>query len=91
MDMLGTQHFVLYREVVLFRIFCITALIAKVGSTGTQFITLFHSFHCHCTAGHGFKLSPVVGKILSELALDLQPSYDLSPFKINRFKTYAKL
>ncbi len=34
--------------------------------------------------GHGFKLSPVVGKILSELALDRQLSYDLSLFKIDR-------
>lgn len=34
---------------------------------------------------HGFKMSPVVGKILSELALGLPVSYDLSYFKINRF------
>ena len=34
--------------------------------------------------GHGFKLGPVVGKILSELALDLPPSYDLSTFRIGR-------
>ena len=37
------------------------------------------------SAGHGFKLSPVVGKILSQLALDQMPSYDMSPFKIRRF------
>jgi hypothetical protein len=43
-------------------------------------------------SGHGFKLSPVIGKILSELALDLPPSYDLSPFKIHRFQSVvAKL
>lgn len=36
-------------------------------------------------SGHGFKLSPVVGKILSELALGRTPSYDLSPFKLSRF------
>ena len=36
-------------------------------------------------AGHGFKLSPVIGKILSELALGLPPSYDLSLFKLSRF------
>jgi len=35
--------------------------------------------------GHGFKLAPVVGKLLSELALDLPPSYDLKPFKMDRF------
>ena len=34
---------------------------------------------------HGFKMSPVLGKILSELALGLPSSYDLSYFKINRF------
>ncbi len=28
-------------------------------------------------AGHGFKLAPVVGKIPTELALDLPPFYDL--------------
>ena len=42
-------------------------------------------------AGHGFKLSPVVGKILSELALDVAPSYDLSPFSVDRFRIPAKL
>ncbi len=35
--------------------------------------------------GHGFKLAPVVGKILTELALDLPSSYDLSPFRLDRF------
>jgi len=34
--------------------------------------------------GHGFKLAPVVGKLLAELALDLPPSYDLKPFKLSR-------
>ncbi|XP_063811978.1 peroxisomal sarcosine oxidase isoform X1 [Pseudophryne corroboree] len=38
-------------------------------------------------SGHGFKLSPLVGKILSELALGKQHSYDLKPFQITRFKT----
>ena len=43
-------------------------------------------------SGHGFKLSPVIGKMLCELALDLPPSYDLSPFKVNRFQNIgAKL
>ena len=37
--------------------------------------------------GHGFKLSPVIGKILSELALDKPLSYNLSPFKLSRFKS----
>lgn len=36
-------------------------------------------------SGHGFKLSPVVGKVLSQLATGQRPSYDMSPFKIDRF------
>ncbi|XP_004707382.1 peroxisomal sarcosine oxidase [Echinops telfairi] len=36
-------------------------------------------------SGHGFKLSPVVGKILCELSMKSTPSYDLTPFRINRF------
>ena len=35
--------------------------------------------------GHGFKLAPVVGKILAELALSSPLSYSLSPFAIERF------
>jgi sarcosine oxidase/L-pipecolate oxidase len=42
-------------------------------------------------SGHGFKLSPVVGKILSELALDLPPSYDMKPYRIDRFTPKGKL
>lgn len=54
----------------------------------------FKSAHVNCRTctGHGFKLSPVVGKVLSELVLDLTPSYDLSPFKMSRFqKVHGKL
>ncbi|XP_048736822.2 peroxisomal sarcosine oxidase-like [Ostrea edulis] len=36
-------------------------------------------------SGHGFKLSPVVGKVLCELVMDKTPSYDLSPCRIGRF------
>ncbi|XP_069134301.1 peroxisomal sarcosine oxidase-like [Argopecten irradians] len=36
-------------------------------------------------SGHGFKLSPVVGKILADLVLKKNPSYNLSHFKIDRF------
>ncbi|XP_018418927.1 PREDICTED: peroxisomal sarcosine oxidase [Nanorana parkeri] len=38
-------------------------------------------------SGHGFKLSPLVGKILSELSMGKEPSYDLTPFRIARFNT----
>lgn len=41
-------------------------------------------------SGHGFKLAPVVGKILCELSMKLTPSYDLSPFRISRFPGLGK-
>ncbi|KAL4223769.1 hypothetical protein ACF0H5_017235 [Mactra antiquata] len=36
-------------------------------------------------SGHGFKLSPVVGKIASQLATGQKPEYELTPFRIDRF------
>jgi len=36
-------------------------------------------------SGHGFKLAPVIGKILCEMTMDLPLSYDISPFAVNRF------
>ncbi|XP_060597744.1 peroxisomal sarcosine oxidase-like [Ruditapes philippinarum] len=36
-------------------------------------------------SGHGFKLAPVVGKVLSQLATGQKPAYDMSHFKIDRF------
>ncbi|XP_054429204.1 peroxisomal sarcosine oxidase [Pteronotus mesoamericanus] len=41
-------------------------------------------------SGHGFKLAPVVGKILYELSMKLTPSYDLTPFRISRFSGLGK-
>uniref|UniRef100_A0A673WYQ7 Pipecolic acid and sarcosine oxidase n=1 Tax=Salmo trutta TaxID=8032 RepID=A0A673WYQ7_SALTR len=41
-------------------------------------------------SGHGFKFGPVVGKVLCELSLGQMPSYDLSPFKIQRFQSNSK-
>uniref|UniRef100_A0A8C5LFT7 Peroxisomal sarcosine oxidase n=1 Tax=Jaculus jaculus TaxID=51337 RepID=A0A8C5LFT7_JACJA len=41
-------------------------------------------------SGHGFKLGPVVGKILYELSMKLTPSYDLAPFRMNRFSSPGK-
>ncbi|XP_012581552.1 PREDICTED: peroxisomal sarcosine oxidase [Condylura cristata] len=41
-------------------------------------------------SGHGFKLAPVVGKILYELSMKLTPSYDLTPFRISRFPDLGK-
>lgn len=42
-------------------------------------------------SGHGFKLAPVVGKVLAELATNQTPSYDMTPFKIQRFRQNSKL
>ncbi|XP_052800944.1 peroxisomal sarcosine oxidase-like isoform X2 [Mya arenaria] len=36
-------------------------------------------------SGHGFKLSPVVGKVLSQLATGQTPEYDMSHFRLARF------
>lgn len=37
-------------------------------------------------SGHGFKLSPVVGKVLYEMSMGIPPSHDLSHFRLSRFK-----
>lgn len=36
-------------------------------------------------SGHGFKHSAAVGQILAELAIDGKSSFDISPFRIDRF------
>nr|XP_030143683.3 peroxisomal sarcosine oxidase [Taeniopygia guttata] len=36
-------------------------------------------------SGHGFKLAPVVGKLLCELSLGEEPSYNMAHFAISRF------
>eukprot|EP00057_Strongylocentrotus_purpuratus_P034748 XP_796417.3 PREDICTED: peroxisomal sarcosine oxidase [Strongylocentrotus purpuratus] len=40
-------------------------------------------------SGHGFKLAPVVGKILCQLALGKTPSHDISPCSLRRFNNSA--
>ncbi|XP_040279349.1 peroxisomal sarcosine oxidase [Bufo bufo] len=57
-----------------------------------NFILDYHPVHKNIVigsgfSGHGFKLSPLVGKILCELSIGKQPIYDLKPFRISRFKT----
>ncbi|XP_007898980.1 peroxisomal sarcosine oxidase [Callorhinchus milii] len=42
-------------------------------------------------SGHGFKLAPVVGKVLCELSMGKRTSYSLSPFKISRFQLKSVL
>jgi sarcosine oxidase len=36
-------------------------------------------------SGHGFKFSSAIGKILCDMALEKQLSFDISPFRISRF------
>jgi len=36
-------------------------------------------------SGHGFKLAPVTGKLLAEMATGKNTSYDTTPFKLDRF------
>ena len=38
-------------------------------------------------SGHGFKFAPTVGEILADLVLDQSPSFDLTPFRLDRFGT----
>jgi hypothetical protein len=38
---------------------------------------------------HGFQQGPVVGEHLAQLALDREPSFDLSQFAVERFATGA--
>jgi glycine/D-amino acid oxidase-like deaminating enzyme len=40
-----------------------------------------------CCSGHGFKFSPVLGKILSDLALTGRTDHDISLFGVGRFTT----
>ena len=42
-------------------------------------------------SGHGFKLAPVIGRILGQIALRETPSYDISTLRIGRFETNVKL
>lgn len=42
-------------------------------------------FHCFGFSAHRFQLSPIVGKIMSELVLDGHTKYPIEAFNINRF------
>ncbi|GIY28904.1 peroxisomal sarcosine oxidase [Caerostris darwini] len=39
-------------------------------------------------SGTGFKTSPVVGKLLSQMAMGTQPFLDITPFQLSRFKHF---
>ncbi|MBO9646122.1 MAG: FAD-binding oxidoreductase [Pseudacidovorax sp.] len=38
-------------------------------------------------SGHGFKLSPAVGKVLAQCALGLETDVDIAPYALERFRT----
>jgi sarcosine oxidase, subunit beta len=40
-------------------------------------------------SGHGFMQSPAVGRAVAEEILDLEPSFDLSPYRLDRFERGA--
>jgi glycine/D-amino acid oxidase-like deaminating enzyme len=40
-------------------------------------------------SGHGFMQSPAVGRVVAEEILGLEPSFDLSPYRLDRFETGA--
>src|SRR5713101_3566354 len=42
-------------------------------------------------SGHGFKFAPLIGRLLAELVLDLEPSFDLSRFSAQRSRRKPRL
>lgn len=49
-----------------------------------------HAFHAFGFSAHGFQLSPIIGRVMSELIIDGNPSISLDSFKINRFNSQEK-
>lgn len=43
------------------------------------------------TSGHGFKLGPAVGDIVSDLALSREPAYNVEDFKLSRFDAGVRI
>jgi len=44
-----------------------------------------HAYHAFGFSAHGFQLSPIIGKIMSQLILDGQTDLPIEPFSIGRF------
>ncbi len=42
-------------------------------------------------SGHGFKFAPLIGKLLAELALDREPSFDIFRFSIRRSRRKPRI
>ncbi|KFM69339.1 Peroxisomal sarcosine oxidase, partial [Stegodyphus mimosarum] len=38
-------------------------------------------------SGTGFKTSPTVGRLLSEMAVGIKPFLDVTPFRLSRFES----
>lgn len=47
--------------------------------------TSVNAYHAFGFSAHGFQLSPIVGKIISQLVLDDQAALPIEPFSIKRF------
>jgi sarcosine oxidase, subunit beta len=47
---------------------------------GVPGLTLAYGF-----SGHGFKLSPIVGRLVAQSVLGLAPDFDLAPYALSRF------
>jgi len=52
----------------------------------SQSQTHSNAYHAFGFSAHGFQLSPVIGKVMSQLILDGQSELPIEPFHIGRFK-----
>lgn len=52
--------------------------------------TAKNAFHAFGFSAHGFQLSPIIGRIMSQLILDGHSELPIEPFNINRFKEKCK-
>ena len=54
-------------------------------------IFILQNFDFFFFSGHGFKMAPVIGSLLGDLALNRKTKYSLGPFSIKRFKDKEEL
>jgi sarcosine oxidase subunit beta len=47
--------------------------------------TVKNAYHAFGFSAHGFQLSPVIGRVMSQLILDGRSEIPIEPFNINRF------
>jgi sarcosine oxidase subunit beta len=52
--------------------------------------TVKNAYHAFGFSAHGFQLSPIVGRIMSQLILDGESELPIEPFSINRFSQEKK-